>query len=117
MKTKILVFGQNQQDSNVKYIYFNGKVIHRSQKYKYLGKLLSETQTNQEDMFIYTNEHLCNKARTALFSIEKKLNHLGVLPPKIAIHLFKSNIEPVLTYGCEVLGFHKKVPKRLTHFR
>ena len=78
MKTKILVFGKNQQDSNVKDIYFNGKVIHRSQKYKYLGNLLSETQTNQGDIFRYTYEHLCNKARNALFSIEKKLNHLGV---------------------------------------
>ena len=53
MKTKILVFGKNQQDSNVKDIYFNGRVIHRSQKYKYLGNLLSETQTNRGDVFKY----------------------------------------------------------------
>ena len=116
MKTKIIVFGKNQQDSNVKDIYFNGKVIHRSQKYKYLGNLLSETQTNQGDIFRYTYEHLCNKARNALFSIEKKLNHLGVLPPKIAIHLFKSNIEPVLTYVCEVWGFHKKGTEAIDTF-
>ena len=107
-KRKFSYLEKNKQDSNVKDIYFNGKVIRRSQKYKYLGNLLSETQTNQGDIFRYTYEQLCNKARTALFSIEKKLNHLGVLPPKIAIYLFKSNIEPVLTYGCEVWGFHKK---------
>ena len=116
MKTKILVFGKNQYDSNVKDIYFNGKVIHRSQHYKYLGNLLSETQTNQGDIFRYTYGHLCNKARNALFSIEKKLNHLGVLPPKLAIHLFKSNIEPVLTYGCEVWGFHKKGTEAIDTF-
>ena len=77
MKTKILVFGKNQQVSNVKDIYFNGKVIHRSKIYKYLGNLLSGTQTNQGDIFRYTYEHLCNKARNAVFSIEKKLNHLA----------------------------------------
>ena len=108
MKTKILAFRKNQQSSNVKDIFFNGKVIQRSQKYKYLGNLLPETQTNQADIFRYTYEHLCNKARIAIFSIEKKLNHLRVLPPKIAIDLFKSNIEPVLTYGCEVWRFHRK---------
>ena len=116
MKTKILVFEKNQQDSNVKDIYFNGKVIHRSQKYKYLGNLLLETQTNQGDIYRYTDEHLCNKARNALFYIEKKLNHLGVLPPEIAIHLFKLNIEPVLTYGCEVWGFHKKGTEAIDTF-
>ena len=69
MKTKILVFGKHPIGSNVKDIYFNGKVIHRSQKYKYLGNLLSETQTNQGDIFRYIYEHLCNKARNALFAI------------------------------------------------
>ena len=48
------------------------KVIYRSQKYKYIGNLLSATQTNQGDIFRYTYEHLCNKARNALFSIENK---------------------------------------------
>ena len=83
-------------------------VIHRSQKYQYLGKLISETQTIRRDIFRRTYEHSCNKATNALFSMNKKLSHLGVLPPKVAIHLFKSNIEPVLTYGCEVWEFHKK---------
>ena len=61
MKTKILVFGKNQQDSNVKDIYFNGEMVHRSQKYKYIGNLLSETQTNQGDIFRYTYEHFVTK--------------------------------------------------------
>ena len=116
LKRKFSYLEKNQQDSNVKDIYFNGKVIHSSQKYRYLGNLLSETQTNQGDIFRYTYEHLRNKARNALFAIEKKLNHLGVLPPKIAIHLFKSNIEPVVTYGCEVWGFHKKGTKAIDTF-
>ena len=112
MKTKILVFGKNQQGSNVKHIYFNGKVIPRSQKYKYLGNLLSDTQTNQGDMFRYTYEHLCNKARNVLFSIEKKLTHLGVLPPTIAIYSNQiSNLD--VKYG----GSVKRVLKRLIHFR
>ena len=81
-RRKFSYLEKNQQDSNVKDIHFNGNVIHRSQKYKYLGILLSETQTNQGDIFRYTYEHLCNKARNVLFSIEKKLKHLGVLPPK-----------------------------------
>ena len=72
MKMKIIVFGKPQQDSNVKDIYFDGKVINRSQKYKYLGNLLSATQTNQGGIFRYSYEHLWNKARNALFSIENK---------------------------------------------
>ena len=32
MKMKIIAFGKTQQDSNVKDIYFDGKVIYRSQK-------------------------------------------------------------------------------------
>ena len=44
------------------------------------------------------------------------MNHLGVLPQKIAINLFKSNIEPVLTYGCEVWGFYKKGTEAIDTF-
>ena len=107
-RRKFLYLEKNYELSDVNDIYFNWEVIHRSQKYKYLGNLISKTQTIRGDIFRHTYEYLGNKATHALFSMNKKLSHLGALLPKLAMRLFKSNIEPILTYGCDVWGSIKR---------
>ena len=39
--------------------------------------------------------------------MNKQLNHLGKLPPKLSLLLFKTNIEAILTYGSEIWGTNK----------
>ena len=73
----------------------------------YLGNIFSETRTIRGDVFKHTYDYLCVKSQRALLSLNKQLNHLGTLPPKLLLHLFKTNIEPILTYGGEIWGTNK----------
>ena len=74
-RRKFLYLEKNNDLSDVNDIYFNGETNHRSQKYKYLGNFISETQTIRGDIFRQTYEYLCNKATNALFSINKKVSY------------------------------------------
>ena len=89
------------------FLYGNNWLIERTLMYKYLGNIFSETRTIRGDMFKHTYDYLCVKSQRALLSSNKQLNHLGTLPPKLSLHLFKTNIEPILTYGSEIWGTNK----------
>ena len=106
-KTKLLVFGKDKFHNTTNTVTFNDKPIERTQMYKYLGNIFSETRTIRGDVFKYTHDYLCVKSQGALFSLNKQLNRLGTLPSKLSLHLFKTNIEPILTYGSEIWGISK----------
>ena len=97
-KTKLLVFGKDKFHNGTNSVMFNNK---------YLGNIFHETRTIRGDVFKHTYDYLCVKSQRDLFSLNKQLNHLGTLPPKLSLHLFKTNIEPILTYGSEIWGTNK----------
>ena len=110
-KTKLLVFGKDKFHNTTHTVTFNDKQIERTQMYKYLGNIFSETRTIRGGVFKYTYDYLCVKSQRALFSLNKQLSRLRTLPPKLPLHLFKTNIEPILTYGTA-----KAVPMKLINF-
>ena len=110
-KTKLLVFGKDKFHNTTHTVTFNDKQIERTQMYKYLGNIFSETRTIRGDVFKYAYDYLCVKLQRLLFSLNKQLSRLRTLPPKLSLHLFKTDIEPILTYGTA-----KAVPMKLINF-
>ena len=55
-------------------------------------------------MFGANYQHLCDKARQAMFALFKRVKTLGILPVKIMMYLFRSLITPILVYGNDVWG-------------
>ena len=55
-------------------------------------------------MFGQNYQYLCNKGRSAIFAIFRRLKSIGILPPSIMIYLFDSLVRPILTYGSHVWG-------------
>ena len=82
--------------------------MERVNDYEYLGIIISETRHIGWDSFTKNHFHLCTKTRSSVYVIMFKLNKLGHLPFGIATHFFNTVVEPILTYGTEVLGVNKK---------
>ena len=56
--------------------------------------------------FHQTQLTLANQASKAIFSLHNKLKNFKSLPISEVFNLFDKCITPILTYGCEVWGFH-----------
>ena len=64
-------------------------------------------------MFGANYQHLCNKARQAIFALFKRVKTLGILPVKIMMYLFRSLIMPILVYGSDVWGVNFNATKSM----
>ena len=60
------------------------------------------------DIFCKNYSYLCEKARKAVYSLQRKIRNVGPLPPPCMIYLFQSLIQPILTYGSDVWGINEK---------
>ena len=77
IKTKVMVFGNVPQFT----VRFNGRLIERVKFYKYLGNVFSEIKKSNGDVFSLNYDFLCDKGRSAMFSILKRTRSIGKLPP------------------------------------
>ena len=100
IKTNCMAYG------NVKpfKVFFNGNVIEQVMKYKYLGNMTKAIKMASGDTFGDNYKYLCDQARKAIFSLQKKLRAIGKLPPKLLFHAFDTLIKPILIYGSDVWG-------------
>ena len=67
-KTKAIQFGKK----NNMELFFNKKKIIEIHEYKYLGNVIKSTQFTNEDVFQNNYQNLCDKARKAIFSFQRK---------------------------------------------
>ena len=108
-EAKLLVFGKDKFHNMTNTVMFSDKPTERTQMYKYLGNIFSKTRTIRGDVFKYTYGYLCIESQGDLFGLNKQLNRLWTLPPKLSLHLLKTNIEPILTYGSDRdIGYQHK---------
>ena len=110
MKTKVMVYGPANRNFSLK---FNGKTLDIVDQYKYLGNITKSIKTWNGDMFGANYQHLCNKARQAIFALFKRVKTLGILPVKIMMYLFRSLIMPILVYGSDVWGVNFNATKSM----
>ena len=98
LKTKVIAFGSK---NNIR-VLFNGQQIETTSQYKYLGNIISTTQTSRGDVFRKNYDYLCSQARKAIFGLKHRLISLGALPPRVLMHMYETLIRPILVYGSDV---------------
>ena len=100
LKTTVIAFGCK---NNIR-VLFNGQQIETTSQYKYLGNIISTTQTSRGDVFRENYDYLCNQARKAIFGLKHRLKSLGALPPRVLMHMYETLIRPILVDGSDVWG-------------
>ena len=99
-KTRCVIFSKTKTKyvKEVPFIY-NDEPIPFETFYKYLGV---EIANNCEFNIVKKERNI--KARKAIFSIRQALATSGNVSVKLAMKLFDSKIEPILTYGSVIWG-------------
>ena len=100
LKTKVIAFGCK----DIIRVLFNGQQIETAFQCKYLGNIISTTQTSKGDVFRENYDYLCSQARKAIFGLKHRLKSLGALPPRVLMHMYETLIRPILVYGSDVWG-------------
>ena len=78
-------------------IFVNGKRIENVEHFKYLGFTLASKNCNFTSMSV----DLSIKARRAVFALNNRIK-LSMIPARLAIKMFSSQIAPILLYGSEI---------------
>jgi len=95
-KTKIMIF--NKQGSLIKKhcFYYKKKIIPNTKEYKYLGFNFSCSGSDR----LGINTLLC-QAKKAWYAIQQNLSKSKEKKIQTYIHLFDTQVKPILLYACE----------------
>ena len=95
-KTKVVIF--NKQGALMKkYKFFYKKhIIQNTNEYKYLGFTFSCSGSDNKGINI-----LLNQAKKAWYSIQQLLSKSKNKSIKTYIHLFETQVKPIMLYACE----------------
>ena len=91
-----MVMNNKNKKNNKIGFFLNGQKLDNVTEFTYLG-----IKINAAGSFKPTLPHLSLKAERAIFSLNSKYK-ISKLPVKIALHIFQSSMQPILTYGSEV---------------
>ena len=80
-------------------VFINNTNIENVKSYKYLGFTIGAKNCS----LINTMVDLSIKAKRAIFALNNKIK-ISLLPPRLAIQIFTTQIVPILLYGAEVWG-------------
>ena len=97
-KTKIMIFNRGNKLLKTEFRIKNS-VLENVKSFKYLGFTISAKNCS----FTPTVEDLSTKANRAVFALNNKIK-LSMLPTRLAIKIFNSQIAPILLYGSEIWG-------------
>ena len=95
-KTKCMVFNRGNKLCKAN-IVVNGKGIDNVKHFKYLGFTLASKNCNFTSMPL----DLSIKARRAVFALNNRIK-LSMIPARLAIKIFSTQIAPILLYGSEI---------------
>ena len=105
-KTRCVIFskGNTSYTNQHQFIYGGDQLIPYENFYKYLGV---EITNNCE--FKMVREQGVTTARSAIFSVRKTLLTSGNVSVELAMSLFDSKIESILTYGSIIWGIERNI--------
>ena len=110
VKTKIMIFNRRYQlnDSDGNFT-FDGGVIEETDRYKYLGTIISNTPS---DPFKYNYRFLRDKALRAIYALRLSIRRsTGIsLPIELLVKSFNVQIRPVVDYGAELWAQVHPIP-------
>ena len=111
-KSKIIVFKKGNHP--IREIWHYGDIILTTcNKMKYLGNMFASNGS-----FYQTQLTLSEQAGKAVFSLYRRINaSFRNVKPLFMMDLFDKFIEPILSYGCEVWGFHPAKDIEKIHLR
>ena len=95
-KTKCMVFNRGGRLCNLN-LKLNNVNVENVKIFKYLGFTIGAKNCS----FVNTLNDLSIKAKRAVFSLNNRIK-LSMLPTKLALKVFSSQIVPILLYGSEV---------------
>ena len=98
LKTKCMVLNRGNRLCILN-IHVKGKNIENVKSFKYLGFTIGAKNCS----FIKTPVDLSIKAKRAIFALNNKIK-LSLLPIRLALKIFMSQISPILLYGSEIWG-------------
>ena len=99
IKSKFMIHGNLE---NVK-LEFQGKNVEQVENYKSLGTLFSSAKNLNSNMFKNNTEFLNDKARKAIFGLQKRTKKVELFPTQ-KFYLYTTVIEPILLYGSDIWG-------------
>ena len=100
LKTKVVVFRKGGKIGKDCVWYYGNVLLEVVPFFKYLGVFISSGGS-----FSHNIKESVNKARRAMFTLNRIFSKNKELLPKMKINLFNALISPILSYGCEVWGF------------
>ena len=100
-KTKIVVFRNGGNVTKTEKWIYNGQVLEVVNTFNYLGMLF-----NHNGKFLQTQKHVAEQGRKALFAISNTLknNYFNI---ETQGSVFDTYVHSILSYACEIWGFHK----------
>ena len=98
LKTKCMVINRGNRLCNLN-INIQNEVIENVKSFKYLGFTIGAKNCS----FNSTPVDLSTKAKRAIFALNNKIK-LSLLPIKLALKIFMTQISPILLYGSEIWG-------------
>ena len=101
-KTKAMYFGAM---GPIK-VYYNEKMIMQVNEYQYGGTIIRSTKRRNQDVFYRNFSFIGDKARKAIFGLQKKLKCIKALPTEIRFDIFDTMIRPIITYTSDVWGLN-----------
>ena len=99
IKSKFMIYG-NLENVCLK---FQEKPVDQVHSYKSLGTLFSSIKNLNGNMFKNNTEFLNDKARKAIFGLQKRTKKVDLFPTQ-KCYLFETVIEPILLYGSDIWG-------------
>ena len=101
-KSAVVIFRKGGLLSINDHYFFGDTLLTVTNKYSYLGMLLSDRGKCDG-----LQKNIANCSTRALFKLYKDLHHLHNPKIHFQCELFDKIIIPICDYGCEVWGFHK----------
>jgi hypothetical protein len=96
-KTKIVVFRNGGIIGTAEKWFYNGQRLEVVNQYKYLGVIFSTRLA-----FSHALNEMSLRAKKGVFGILRFLWSLNRNCPKLFFKMFDCQIQPILTYGCEI---------------
>ena len=107
-----MVFRKGGRLPNNLRFYLGGDEVQIVEKFSFLGVVFTPSGSFSE-----AQSTLAGQGSKALFQLEKYLQKFINLSPKHVYGLFDKLVCPVLSYGCEVWGFHPAVSIERLHLK
>lgn len=78
---------------------YKGQELERVDSWKAVGVRMASGRGHLLREHVHEQRKKAQKVLNILFTLER---HIGVLPVQLAVNLYKAQVDPHLTFGCEV---------------